>query len=599
MGVILFALITSVLYFRSDTFYRLFGYGQPVQKSSVHTLTSGERTSPGQSINLYYVSTNDLLGREVADNTQKAMDYAKIHYKVIKPEAIGSIKADPYNGIILSGENQALFPRTALENFVKGGGRLIAANRFYVTKDWFSLFGMTAVNGFTDVTGFHFNKTLFPGYPNIPASSRLFNHSSLAVKLNPDTTEPLVTAENLPVLWTNRFGRGKVLFWNTSALNDKTSRGLFDQALGKVFPAFVSGQLGAQTMYIDDFPAPAPDTTTDKITGYPITVRNFYQNVWWPAMKKIAADNHIKFTTVAIGIYQKIMGPPFPDLSNSDRNFYIYFGWENLSMGGELGIHGFNHQPLLLAGDPTDKTLGYSSWHNESDMVQSLVQLQKLVHQYFPENQINVYVPPSDMLNATGLDAISKAAPTVKTVASSYLGSTSEGSYVTEFGYDRQHPNIFLYPRVTSGYSLSVDDWFSLADAVANFGVVSHFVHPDDVLDPQRSGNQKWSQLSREYDGIITKVRTSYPQITSVTQSEATRMMKDYFKGDIITTYENHAIHIAFKGIPAQSSVIVHVEEGKKLDVGRFSFGRVIKLGSQLYDVELSKPQATLPIREG
>ncbi len=50
----------------------------------------------------------------------------------------------------------------------------------------------------------------------------------------------------------------KVLYWNTTALNDKLGRGMFVQSLGTIFPTFATVQLGAEIMYIDDFPSPIP-----------------------------------------------------------------------------------------------------------------------------------------------------------------------------------------------------------------------------------------------------------------------------------------------------------------------------------------------------
>ncbi|TGA98529.1 DUF2194 domain-containing protein [Sporolactobacillus shoreae] len=547
---------------------------------------------------LYIVQPEDPEGNKIMKNTMTAMKYAKVSYQVIQPEKIESLKADPYHGIILYGEKPGILHQAALDRFVENGGRLIFANRFYMDSSWYKLMGVTANHNFTTVRGLHFKKMLFPGYPEVPESSNVAVHSSLKIELNRRTTDTLITAQNLPILWTNNYGKGKVLFWNTTAMDDKMSRGMFVQSLGHVFPAFVSGQVGAQTMFIDDFPAPAPDSMLNKkVTGQKMTVKDFYQNDWWPTMKKIAIRDHIKYTTVAIGTYQKIVKPPFPDFSQLDRNAYLYFGWENLSMGGELGIHGFNHQPLLLKSDPVDKSLNYVSWKNEQYMGQSIVALQKLVHQFFPKNKIKVYVPPSDIMNKTGLDALSKYAPNIETVSSNYLGTTADGSLVTEFGYDKQHPKIFMYPRVTSGYWLNVGDQYAMADAAANLGVVSHFVHPDDVLDPTRSGNMNWKQLSQGYANIAGRVRKYYPQIKSMTQTEATTIMKHYFQGKIIATYSKNIIYLSYEGIPVQSSVIVHVEEGKKLDTGKFSFGEVTKLGDALYDVHLSKPEAILQIK--
>ena len=112
--------------------------------------------------------------------------------------------------------------------------------------------------GFKDVKGLTFEEVLFPGYPDLASSSPLFTHSSMNITLDENTTNTWITAEDTPILWTNDYGEGKVLYWNTTALNDKLGRGMFVQSLGTIFPTFATVQLGAEIMYIDDFPSPIP-----------------------------------------------------------------------------------------------------------------------------------------------------------------------------------------------------------------------------------------------------------------------------------------------------------------------------------------------------
>ena len=112
-------------------------------------------------------------------------------------------------------------------------------------------------------------------------------------------------------------------------------------------------------------------------------------------MKDISEELDIKYTGVAIGTYQNKVTPPFENFTGKNRNTYLLFGRELLSHGGEIGIHGYNHQPLLLPPDPVDKALEYVPWNSKEDMERSLDALQRLVYNFFPNEKLKTYVPPS------------------------------------------------------------------------------------------------------------------------------------------------------------------------------------------------------------
>ena len=69
----------------------------------------------------------------------------------------------------------------------------------------------------------------------------------------------------------------------------------------------------------------------------------------------------------------------------------------------------------------------------KEDMERSLDALQRLVYNFFPNEKLKTYVPPSNIINTTGLSALN-GAPTMETVASLYVGSKSNGSLIQEFG---------------------------------------------------------------------------------------------------------------------------------------------------------------------
>jgi hypothetical protein len=86
---------------------------------------------------------------------------------------------------------------------------------------------------------------------------------------------------------------------------------------------------------------------------------------------------------------------------------------------------------------------------------------------------------------------------------------------------------------------------WSIYNGLNLYGLFAHFIHPDDVLDPDRSGGKSWAQLSREFASIVGEVNQDYSWLRSFTISPAGQELVKYleckpqieYKDDIITIY--------------------------------------------------------------
>ena len=81
-----------------------------------------------------------------------------------------------------------------------------------------------------------------------------------------------------------------------------------------------------------------------------------------------------------------------------------------------------------------------------------------------------------------------------------------------------------------------------------------------------------------------------------MTQSEATASMKIYQTGDLAVSYEDDAVHIAYKDYQTTLQRLYVWKKGK-IKTGSFPYGTVTKLDSQIYSVILKQANATIPIK--
>ena len=232
---------------------------------------------------------------------------------------------------------------------------------------------------------------------------------------------------------------------------------------------------------------PSGDGTYIK-RDYGLSIADFYTKVWWPDLQKLAQKYGIRFTGVMIENYEDAVNQTEP-ARQADTTQFRYFGGMLLQMGGELGFHGYNHQPLALWDTDYGKLYDYKTWKNEETLVASLNELIAFQDEVLPNAHGSVYVPPSNILSARARKLIGTDVPRIKTIASTYFEDGTVLPHVQEFGVASD--GIVEQPRIVSGGMVN-DSYMRLA-AVSELNmhyVSTHFMHPDDLLDPDRGAKE-------------------------------------------------------------------------------------------------------------
>lgn len=548
---------------------------------------------------LLYVQPHAPEDAALQQSTKQGLAYAKVGFDAITVDQITG--QNPAHATLLIADPDISAYEDAVVKFVEAGGNAVFMQRLEtVSPRLQQLLGVARVGSVSRVTGLTFDETIYPGYPNATVEdSSAFAHQAAALTLTA-TAQPLISAQKRPVLIENQTTGGRVQYWNTHYLNDKLARGLFVQSVGRLFPVAVTSQAGIQVMHIDDFPAPVPDTTTTvaDASGKPMTVADFYAHHWWPDMRRLSEKYGLKYTGAVIGTYQNAVTGADEALYGSMRRTGQKYVRELKQLDGEVSLHGFNHQPLLTAADPVDPKLNYKPWPNQATMVAGLKQVASLMDTLDPQHTLTTYVPPSNLTSKTGLAAVKAAFPEMTTVAALYYGDQVNSRYVTEFGKNQDNSALFDFPRNVSGYGFTTNNQYEIADVAATFGVMSHFIHPDDVFDLARSDGSNWAELAASFDKQLAFVAKQYPMIKPMTQTHATAVLKQYFAGNIDVRYSDQQIELYSRHMPDNASVTVRLQRGK-LAVGDFKDRTVKQLAAGLYSVTPKAAALTLAIQQG
>lgn len=384
-----------------------------------------------------------------------------------------------------------------------------------------------------------------------------------------------------PVIWENQYGKGKFVVDNFG-LYEKAVRGFYAASYSLLTDVGIYPVINGSAFYLDDFPSPVPNGDGTYVKrDYEMSISDFYMNIWWPDMLELASDHGIHYTGVMIENYEDATDGTIEKQKDTKR--FEYFGNMLLHQGGELGYHGYNHQPLSLSNTDYGDVLPYGTWKNQSAMKKAVKELVRFGDEIFPSTSMSVYVPPSNVLSAEGRRMLAKEFPQIRTIASNYF--TGEFAYVQEF--EVAEDGIVEQPRIISG--AIIDSYMKMA-ALSELNmhfVNSHFIHPDDLLDEDRGAALGWEKLKGNLSDYMDWLDDSAPSLRQLTGSELSGAIQRYGAVTFTKTVTDQAIKLELDNFYDEVYFMVRINEGTPGDV---SGGKLTHLTGNLYLLKAKEP---------
>lgn len=344
--------------------------------------------------------------------------------------------------------------------------------------------------------------------------------SARTVQLNPETTRVYARVNDehgVPVIWETSYGNGKFVV-NNFGMCDKAYRGLFAASLSLFGDVFLYPVINGSAFYLDDFPSQIPDGNSTYITrDFATTIRDFYINIWWPDMMNLSDKYGLKYTGLAIECYDDAVDGTTD--AKPDTGTFLTFGNMLLRKGGELGYHGYNHQPLCLGNKDYKDIFDYKTWKDVQSMEKAFQHLVDFCDELFPDVKMSVYVPPSNLLSEDGRQMLLDEFEEVTTLSGIYLpDDVLDFCLLQEYEVDEN--GVVDQPRIISG--CDVDDFMTMgAFSELNMHYVNnHFTHPDDALDPERGAELGWRELRNRFDEFLNWLYSSSPDLRNFTGTE-------------------------------------------------------------------------------
>lgn len=584
-------------YNRSDGFIRLIRNSNAIAVSaSPKDYDDAGKNLPAERFLVVYDPENvySLLLRR---NIEKTARYLKKDVTAIAAKESAGRNLN-YDGVILALENlDQVQSMNDFREYARRGGTVYLMFRPLpgaVLNGIYRDLGFSRIEGVVNTYGVKMDTNLLIGGKGFELDDDTYNTSTMKGELDPKARLHMSSAEGLPLLWEYDCGQGKYVVYNGSGLSDKINRGVVTAMLGLGKAAYVYPVVGMKMVFIDDFPAPIPEGNHEKIDReFQLSIPQFYRQIWWPDMLGTAEKYNVRYTGMIIETYNDQVRPPF--LSENDpvaKTNLIVYGRELLKSGGELGLHGYNHQPLAPEGYKQQE-LAYNSWNSRQDMALSLTELQRYAKDVYPDYEFQVYVPPSNILSPEGRQALLQAFPRLKVIASLYNAGIEENTaYIQDFG--KGPDGVFEIPRVSSDYIRSGESDWAILNVINAMGVFTHFVHPDEIFYPE-SAEQSWHEMHDNLESLLKEIQDEYGWLRSCTASRGADYLDDYLNLNYRLVEDKDKLTLYCWGFKEEVYFILKTSN----HIAEWSGCQVERIDENTYLLKIAEPEVHLQFESG
>ena len=455
-----------------------------------------------------------------------------------------------YRGVFLTtGRLGAVKSLPQLLDYVRSGGTLLLLQKFEseedfpISDDVLHTFGVEQMGREKDVLGIHLLTNFLVGGKDFHfGEGTVYTTHANPLTLAASATRHIEALDGTPLLWEQPLGAGRIYAYNGVERDDRTNVGILTAMIAHCGADTIYPLVGVKIFYIDDFPAPIPEGYFYKIYDeLGVDTETFYRKIWWPFMLQLAKEEDIRYTGVIIETYgAQVKGPFHPLGGRAARDGLIIYGRELLKAGGELGLHGYNHQSLAPDGYGQGD-LDYVPWESQADMEEALRELRSYIKSVYPNYEFRCYVPPSDILSPEGKQAVENVFPEVKVFASLFDGPADHKAYYQNF--ERRANGVYEIPRISSGHAASGLMYWQEIGVLNYIGVFAHFVHPDEIFY-EESKDSSWGIMGTGLKNFMHDVNRRYPWLTATTSSESIPYFSDFFDMDYRVRYTDDGMEL-------------------------------------------------------
>ncbi len=588
--VLIASFVTLILVYTNYNFFIKIDIRENLKLNPVaEAQRAVEDIESGRGYHLIY-DENDEESQQTRDTFIRILDLSKVKYQTYDIRQLGDLGENDY--VILTINNWEYFSDRVDEIFgaVEDGASLLVTGVLSFDEIFIENSQKLGISGFfgeSQTKSLVIKDDILLGLKSGEKFTADFLEDDITMIEVMDTARVYMEDERgVPLYFTINYGKGKIGVFNGYNLNERNLDGIILGMIGSLKGDFIYPIINAGVMFIDDWPGPFKGNYDIIFDQYGMSLDDFLKFIWWPDMVNFMKTYGVVYTGQFVHNYDNNMKAPYViDKDELDLAMF-YFGQQLIKHGCEIGLHGYNHQPLWFSEYSSEELLVYNLWEDKDDALNGLLFAMDQFESVFPEYDMNCYVPPSNVIDDQGIEIIKEVLGTPVILAGLYVGDPPETPQ-HEF---EVKDDVIYFPRIASESILNDESKISMASAMTTYCVVSHFIHPDDITDPERSAGLDWGGLRSEFGKILEFIDESYPYLNYLTVTEAGNNLMDWDNARFDITYGDNGIKIKKYDIAETLRFILKTEKDVLPGEG-YTYQNA---GKDSYYIEVSQEQVTI-----
>ena len=226
--------------------------------------------------------------------------------------------------------------------------------------------------------------------------------------------------------------------------------------------------------------------------------------------------------------------------------------------------------------------LDYTKWKSQEDMAAAIQEVIRFTKELFPEIELKTYVPPSNVLSVEGRAMLKECFPQINTISGLYINDI----HGTEQEFGIGNDGLIDLPRIVSGHSLSdQSQWEALSELGFHY-MNSYFIHPDDILDPERSLGKSWEELRKDFEEYLQWLYGAAREIRNMTAQEAAMAVQRYSNLSVDRSMDDRKLILDIGGFYDEAWLLVRINDGGP---GFVDGGKLEHISGNLYLLHATK----------
>ena len=226
-------------------------------------------------------------------------------------------------------------------------------------------------------------------------------------------------------------------------------------------------------------------------------------------------------------------------------------------------------------------------WPSVKKIIESIETVIKYTEGLADDLYVQAYIAPSNVISEEALHEIQANFEDLRIYAGVYIGTPDQ--MVQEFTV-LENGTVYC-PRLTADMQMEDSEWWLQINELNYHYVESNFIHPDDILDEERSDGGDFSQMLASYKEMIEWNKRHGLRTTTI--SECGAAVQKYCNINYTQELKGNILSIDVDGLIDTAYMMLRLDGKRPVSM---EGGNYKKLSDNVYILEINSETVTVKL---